>query len=168
MRAQRGRWCCSMTPGSPSSAATGPTSTRPNVDASGRRTVCSSPTSTSPRFVRRPGRRCSPVDRSTPLACGRFPTIEPDSPISSATSANEAGTIAEVLNADGYATFCAGKWHLAPTSDISAAGPFDQWPLARGFDRFYGFLEGETDQFHPELVVDNHHIDPPETSGPDE
>ncbi len=43
----------------------------------------------------------------------------------------------------------------------SAAGPFDQWPLARGFDRFYGFLEGETDQFHPELVCDNHPIDPP-------
>ena len=50
---------------------------------------------------------------------------------------------------------------LAPTNDISAAGPFDQWPLARGFDRFYGFLEGETDQFHPELVIDNQHIDAP-------
>ena len=76
---------------------------------------------------------------------------------------NSAATIAEVLNAEGYATFCAGKWHLAPTQDISAAGPFDQWPLARGFDRYYGFLEGETDQFHPELVRDNTHIDPPAT-----
>ncbi|HWL41578.1 MAG TPA: arylsulfatase [Ilumatobacter sp.] len=74
---------------------------------------------------------------------------------------NHAATIAEVLRAEGYATFCTGKWHLAPTTDISAAGPFDQWPLARGFDRFYGFLEGETDQFFPELVCDNHHIDPP-------
>ncbi len=79
---------------------------------------------------------------------------------------NHAATVAEVLGAQGYATFCCGKWHLAPTGDISAAGPYDQWPLARGFDRFYGFLEGETDQFHPELVVDNHHIDPP--AGPDE
>jgi arylsulfatase A-like enzyme len=76
---------------------------------------------------------------------------------------NSAATIAEVLQAEGYATFCAGKWHLAPTQDISAAGPFDQWPLARGFDRYYGFLEGETDQFHPELVRDNTHIDPPAT-----
>ena len=76
---------------------------------------------------------------------------------------NSAATIAEVLSAEGYATFCTGKWHLAPTQDISAAGPFDQWPLARGFDRFYGFLEGETDQFHPELVRDNTHIDPPAT-----
>lgn len=74
---------------------------------------------------------------------------------------NSASTIAEVLHAEGYATFCAGKWHLAPTQDTSAAGPFDQWPLGRGFDRFYGFLEGETDQFYPELVRDNSHIAPP-------
>ena len=74
---------------------------------------------------------------------------------------NHAATIAEVLGAEGYATFCTGKWHLAPTQDGSAVGPFDQWPLGRGFDRFYGFLEGETDQFFPELVADNHPIDPP-------
>ena len=74
---------------------------------------------------------------------------------------NHAATLAEVLRAEGFATFCAGKWHLAPSQDTSAAGPFDQWPLGRGFDRYYGFLDGETDQFHPELVVDNHHIDPP-------
>ncbi len=79
---------------------------------------------------------------------------------------NHAATLAEVLKAEGYATFCAGKWHLTPSKDTSAAGPFDQWPLGRGFDRFYGFLDGETDQFHPELVVDNHHTDPP--AGPDE
>jgi len=79
---------------------------------------------------------------------------------------NRAATIAEVLHEQGYVTFCTGKWHLAPTQDISAAGPFDQWPLGRGFDRFYGFLEGETDQFHPELVRDNTHVDPPAT--PDE
>jgi arylsulfatase A-like enzyme len=72
-----------------------------------------------------------------------------------------AATIAEVLRAEGYATFCAGKWHLAPMDQCSAAGPFDQWPLGRGFDRFYGFLEGETDQFHPQLVADNQPIDPP-------
>ena len=76
---------------------------------------------------------------------------------------NRASTIAEVLGSEGYVTFCTGKWHLAPTQDTSAAGPFDQWPLGRGFDRFYGFLEGETDQFHPELVRDNTHIDPPAT-----
>ena len=45
----------------------------------------------------------------------------------------------------------------------SAAGPYDQWPLQRGFDRYYGFLDGETDQFHPELTYDNHWIEPPRT-----
>ncbi len=79
---------------------------------------------------------------------------------------NHAATVAEVLGEAGYATFCVGKWHLAPMEQCSAAGPFDQWPLARGFDRFYGFLEGETDQFHPDLVCDNHPIDPP--AGPGE
>ena len=75
---------------------------------------------------------------------------------------NHAATIAEHMQASGYATFCVGKWHLAPTQNASAAGPFDQWPLARGFDRFYGFLEGETDQFYPEIVIDNHLADPPQ------
>ena len=77
---------------------------------------------------------------------------------------NHAATVAEVLHDAGYATFCVGKWHLAPMEQCSAAGPFDQWPLARGFDRFYGFLEGETDQFHPELVADNHPVEPPRSA----
>lgn len=74
---------------------------------------------------------------------------------------NNAATIAEVLRDEGYATFALGKWHLCPMTDATAAGPFDQWPLQRGFDRYYGFLDGETDQFHPELVYDNHWIEPP-------
>ena len=74
---------------------------------------------------------------------------------------NHAATVAEVLRERGYTTFCVGKWHLAPMEQSSAAGPFDQWPLARGFDRFYGFMEGETDQFHPDLTCDNHPVDPP-------
>ena len=77
---------------------------------------------------------------------------------------NHASTVAEVLRDEGYATFCVGKWHLAPMEQCSAAGPFEQWPLARGFDRFYGFLEGETDQFHPELVCDNHSVDQPRSA----
>jgi arylsulfatase len=74
-----------------------------------------------------------------------------------------ATTIAEVLRDEGYATFAVGKWHLCPMEDASAAGPYDEWPLQRGFDRYYGFLEGETDQFHPELVYDNHAVEPPAT-----
>ncbi len=74
-----------------------------------------------------------------------------------------AATFAEVLREQGYATFAAGKWHLAPMAECSAAGPFTNWPLQRGFDRFYGFLNGVTDQFSPELVCDNHSITQPKT-----
>jgi arylsulfatase len=79
---------------------------------------------------------------------------------------NHAATVAEVVREEGYTTFALGKWHLCPMVDASPAGPYDQWPLQRGFDRFYGFLDGETDQFHPELVYDNHWIEPP--AGPDD
>lgn len=76
---------------------------------------------------------------------------------------NHAATVAEVLRDRGYTTFGVGKWHLCQMEDASAAGPYDQWPCQRGFDRFYGFLDGETDQFHPELIYDNHAVDPPKT-----
>ena len=75
-----------------------------------------------------------------------------------------AATMGEVLGEAGYATFALGKWHLCQMESTSAAGPFDQWPVQRGFDRFYGFLEGETDQFTPELVIDNHHVPAPATA----
>jgi arylsulfatase len=74
---------------------------------------------------------------------------------------NHAATVAEVVRDEGYTTFAVGKWHLCQMEDASAAGPYDQWPCQRGFDRYYGFLDGETDQFHPELVYDNHPVDPP-------
>lgn len=74
-----------------------------------------------------------------------------------------AGTLAEILSAQGYRTYAVGKWHLAPADQTSAAGPYDQWPLGRGFDRFYGFLDALTDQFTPDLVYDNHRVDPPRT-----
>ena len=63
----------------------------------------------------------------------------------------------------GYATFCVGKWHLTPAEQISAAGPYDRWPLGRGFDRYYGFLGGDTHQYYPDLVFDNHQVEPPKT-----
>jgi arylsulfatase len=72
-----------------------------------------------------------------------------------------AATVAEILRDNGFATFAAGKWHLAPMAEATAAGPFRNWPLQKGFDGFYGFLQGETDQFYPELTRDNHFIDQP-------
>jgi len=72
-----------------------------------------------------------------------------------------SATLAELLRDQGYATFGTGKWHLTPMAECTAAGPFQNWPLQRGFDRFYGFMQGETDQFYPELTCDNHHIEAP-------
>ena len=74
---------------------------------------------------------------------------------------HRAATIAEMLRETGYATFAIGKWHVAPTDEASAAGPFGQWPLGRGFDRFYGFMNGSTDQYHPELIEDNRPVEAP-------
>ena len=54
-----------------------------------------------------------------------------------------------------------GKWHLTPSNQETAAGPYDRWPLGRGFERFYGFLGGDTSQWYPDLVYDNHQVEPP-------
>ena len=72
---------------------------------------------------------------------------------------HEYATIAEVLKTQGYATFAVGKWHLSRHQ--TPAGPFDDWPLGRGFDRFYGVLAGMGDQFHPQLVQDNGFVSQP-------
>ncbi len=72
-------------------------------------------------------------------------------------------TLPRVLRAHGYNTFAVGKWHLAPRWELSASGPFDRWPLGLGFERYYGFLGGDTNQFAPELVRDNGFIEPPRT-----
>jgi arylsulfatase len=65
------------------------------------------------------------------------------------------GFASEVLRQQGWATLAIGKWHLAPADETHAAAPRDRWPLGQGFERFYGFLGGETNQYFPDLVVDN-------------
>ena len=74
-----------------------------------------------------------------------------------------AAMLARILKDGGYNTMSVGKWHMTPKTDYSAAGPFGQWPLGVGFERFYGFLGAETSQWAPELVRDNTHVDPPRT-----
>ncbi|MCQ4083147.1 arylsulfatase [Streptomyces sp. RB6PN25] len=73
----------------------------------------------------------------------------------------ENGFLSEMLLQHGYNTYMVGKWHLVPSEQESAAGPYDRWPLGRGFERFYGFLGGDTSQWYPDLVYDNHQIEPP-------
>jgi len=90
-------------------------------------------------------------DQGYPHARGRVP----------ATAAN----IAQILQAHGYSTLAAGKWHLVPRSEIKPSGSRTHWPLQKGFDRFYGFLSGWTDQYRPDLVEDNHAVEPPNRPG---
>lgn len=75
----------------------------------------------------------------------------------------DAPTIAELLRPHGYRNYLVGKWHVTRLTETGPSGPFDGWPLGRGFDRYYGFLDAETDQYSPELVQDNSHITPPGT-----
>lgn len=88
----------------------------------------------------------------------------PGSPNSIGHIDNHYGTTAEILKEHGYATFAVGKWHLADMAARTQSGPFDQWPLARGFDKYYGFLHGKMDQFHPDLVRDNTPVSQPKAS----
>jgi arylsulfatase len=73
------------------------------------------------------------------------------------------GFLSEMLTPFGWAAFAIGKWHLTPAEDMNLGCNRKWWPLGRGFDRFYGFLGGEVDQWTPWLAYDNHFIKPPKT-----
>ena len=75
----------------------------------------------------------------------------------------ECANIAEVLRERGWNTYAVGKWHLTAEDEMNLAASKRQWPLGRGFERFYGFLGGETSQWYPDLVYDNHPVAPPAT-----
>lgn len=75
----------------------------------------------------------------------------------------ETALLPEVLAEHGYNTYCVGKWHLTPLEESNLAATKRHWPCSRGFERFYGFMGGETDQWYPDLVYDNHPVDPPAT-----
>ncbi|WP_292959930.1 arylsulfatase [Novosphingobium sp. UBA1939] len=69
-----------------------------------------------------------------------------------------AQTMAQALQRRGYATWAIGKWHMIPMAELGADAPRDNWPLQRGFDYFYGFPRGWTDQYRPELVENNGYL----------
>ncbi|HEX3946502.1 MAG TPA: arylsulfatase [Acidimicrobiales bacterium] len=72
-----------------------------------------------------------------------------------------ATPLPRVLKDVGYSTMAVGKWHLTPRFQRSVAGPFDSWPLGMGFEHYYGFLQGDANHWAPNLVQDNHYLDPP-------
>ncbi|MCC0067864.1 MAG: arylsulfatase [Rhodovulum sp.] len=70
-------------------------------------------------------------------------------------------TIAEVLRNNGYSTFWIGKNHNVPEQDVASGASRKEWPTQQGFDRFYGFLGGETNNWYPDLTEDNRFIEQP-------
>lgn len=116
---------------------------------------------------------CSPTRSS--LLTGRNATTNNMAAITEASSGFpgfsaripfENGFISEVLNERGWNTYAVGKWHLTPGEETDLSSWKGRWPLGRGFERFYGFLGGETNQWYPDLVYDNHPVEPP--SSPEE
>ena len=96
--------------------------------------------------------RCASITEASdgfPGAAGRLPA--------------ECATIGQVLQENGYSTFWLGKNHNVPTEDIASGASRSEWPLQKGFDRFYGFLGGETNNWYPDLVEDNRFVDQPYT-----
>lgn len=100
------------------------------------------------------------------VGMGFLADIPTTSPGYTARIPDRTATLPRVLRGAGYNTMAVGKWHLVPRGERSSAGPFDRWPLGLGFERYYGFLQGDTNQWDPQLVRDNSYVDPP--AGPDE
>ena len=84
-------------------------------------------------------------------------------PNASGTIPPENGMLSEILGELGWNTYMVGKWHLCPTDEMNLAAPRRNWPSGRGFERWYGFLGAETNQWYPELVYDNHPVEQPKT-----
>ncbi len=97
------------------------------------------------------------------VGMGTITNWSTDFPGYNAAIPKSAALVSEVLRENGYATAAFGKWHLIPESENSPAGPFDHWPTHQGFDHYYGYLDGETNQWHPELT---HGTEPVEMKAP--
>ena len=78
---------------------------------------------------------------------------------------NSIAPLAEMLRLNGYSTGAFGKWHETAAWETSVSGPFDRWPTRQGFDKFYGFIGGETDQWYPLIYDGITRVTPPETEG---
>lgn len=111
---------------------------------------------------------CSPT--RVALKCGRnHHTANAGSIMETATAypgntgaiPNRVAPLAEMLRLNGYSTAAFGKWHETAAWETSVSGPFDRWPTHQGFDKFYGFIGGETDQWAPLIYDGTKKINPP-------
>ena len=109
-----------------------------------------------------PTRSCLLTGRNHNLnGYGNIAELSNGFPGFSARIPEECATIGQVLQDNGWSTFWLGKSHNVPGSDLASGSNRCEWPLQKGFDRFYGFIGGETNQWYPDLVEDNHYIEQP-------
>ena len=137
-------------------------STRPTLTG-WQTTACAIPTCTPRRSVRRRAPACSPGATIIPTVWRAITEFATGYPGYDGRMPFENGMLSEMLLENGYNTFCTGKWHLNPAEEGTPAGPYHRWPLGRGFERFYGFLGGETNQWFPDLTYDNHSVPQPKS-----
>ncbi|WP_412523632.1 sulfatase-like hydrolase/transferase, partial [Dietzia lutea] len=89
---------------------------------------------------------------------GMVSNIDPGFPGYASELPDHQSTLAEMLRENGYATMMVGKWHLTKDTDLSEAGDRRSWPLQRGFDQYYGFLEALTNFHHPHRLVEGNSV----------
>lgn len=92
------------------------------------------------------------------VGMGMVANIDPGFPGYTSQLPSNQPTIAEVLRGGGYSTLMVGKWHLCRDSDLSEAGDKSSWPLQRGFDQYYGFLEALTNFHHPHRLYEGNSV----------
>jgi arylsulfatase A-like enzyme len=109
-----------------------------------------------------PTRACLMTGRNHhSVGMGRVIELATGFPGYDATISKANGFLSEMLVPHGYAAYAVGKWHLTPHTESHNAAPRGRWPLGRGFERYYGFFDGQTHQYVPALIEDNHQVDPP-------
>ncbi|MGI9601207.1 MAG: arylsulfatase [Acidimicrobiales bacterium] len=97
------------------------------------------------------------------VGMGMLPDIPLPFPAYTGVIPPEAATLPKILSEQGWATWCVGKWHLSPRDHRTPAGPFHTWPTGQGFDRYYGFIGGEANQWTPQLIRDQSYVERPST-----
>ena len=98
------------------------------------------------------------------VGMGAIPELATSAPGYSSVRPESMAPVARILQGNGYATAAFGKMHQTPPYELSENGPFGRWPTGDGFDRFYGFLGAETNQYAPNLIDGTTRIDPPRTA----
>jgi len=91
---------------------------------------------------------------------GSVAEIATGAPGNDSVRPNSVATVAEMLRLNGYSTGAAGKMHQTPVWEVSMSGPFDRWPTGDGFEKFYGFVGGETNQWAPTLYLGTSPVEP--------